>query len=184
MSLVNIMNQVLVEKPDEHIFDDYCIRLVDKVSPRGLNPELLDLACGIRGSPFVNAYASAFPNTKVFSLDIDHPDLGRLKAPRKICADAEKIPFRNQSFDMVWVGYNAFEFGILENEESYTIAREIRRILRPDGVFVFNHLNGQAETETKENLAKIGFEEITHLLRLTQSIPLRRYRHTDAYLVR
>ncbi len=189
MSLIARINQVLVEKPDEHIFDDYCVRLVDKVGLRGPNPVLLDLACGPASSPFVNAYASAFPHTKVFSLDIAQPDIRRLKASRKICADARKMPFKNNSFDMIWIGYNVFEYGIVGHDkftfdESYSVAKEVRRILKCGGAFVFNHLSGEAETETKENLAKIGFKEVTHLLRLSQNILPQGDRHTDAYLVR
>ncbi len=183
MSLVPRITQVLVEPPDENIWHEYFVGLVNRVGPIAQKPKLLDLACGHAGSGFVNEYASGFPDTEVFSLDMEPLVLNWLDAPRKICADARRIPFRDQSFDMVWDGYSVLELGILSDAESYFVAKEIRRILTPEGAFIFSHLNGRSEAETIENLVKIGFKKITHLLRLSQRVR-EGYRHRDSYLMR
>lgn len=183
MALTPIVNGVFVEPPDGDGWSEYNLRLAQRVGLNLRKINLLDLACGHANSMFVRVYADEFPDTVVFSLDIEPLVLGWLDAPRKICADARRLPFTNNSFDLVWDGYAVFGCGISKNTEAYRVAKEVRRILKPQGALIFNHYSTQDRSETIENLAEIGFKEITHLLRFSRGKP-QRDSHIDSYLIR
>lgn len=61
-------------------------------------------------------------------------------------ADAAQLPFADESFDLV-----ACQFGVMYFSDRRRAFAEIRRVLRPDGVFLFNvwdHLDSNELAET------------------------------------
>ena len=60
-------------------------------------------------------------------------DAGKAKAPGAtlVCADARELPMANGSFDVVVAG-----FGLRNVPEPHRALAEVRRVLRPGGVFV------------------------------------------------
>lgn len=61
-------------------------------------------------------------------------------------ADAQELPFADESFDLV-----ACQFGAMFFDDRRRAFAEVRRVLRPDGVFLFNvwdHLNSNELADT------------------------------------
>ncbi|TNF39945.1 MAG: ubiquinone/menaquinone biosynthesis methyltransferase, partial [Bacteroidetes bacterium] len=101
-------------------------------------PELiLDVATGT--ADFAIA-ATAIKGARVFGIDISEGmlDVGRIKIFKKgleerielIKADSEKLPFKNDTFDAAIVG-----FGVRNFENLKAGLNEIKRVLKPGGVF-------------------------------------------------
>ncbi|KAF0238740.1 MAG: ubiquinone/menaquinone biosynthesis [Prolixibacteraceae bacterium] len=101
-------------------------------------PELIiDVATGT--ADFAIA-ATAIKGARVFGIDISEGMLGvgRIKVLKKglkerielIKADSEKLPFKNDTFDAAIVG-----FGVRNFENLETGLTEIKRVLKPGGVF-------------------------------------------------
>ena len=91
---------------------------------------LLDLATG--SGVLAAALARACPGARVVGADFCVPMLCQAKAAgrldRLVAADAMRLPFTDESFDVVTVAFG------LRNMASYAGAlREMRRVLRPSG---------------------------------------------------
>jgi ubiquinone/menaquinone biosynthesis methyltransferase len=94
---------------------------------------LLDLCAGTLD--LTAMLARARPMDRVVAVDFAPAMLeaGRHKAPRAevIVADAAALPFEDRSFAAVVCG-----FGVRNLADPQAVAREVRRVLRPGGVFV------------------------------------------------
>lgn len=94
--------------------------------PRGA--KILDLACGTGDFSRLAAEGGA----QATSADLTHGMLAN--APdleSRACADAHSLPFRDESFDAVFIGYGVRNFTELDQALD-----EIRRVLRPGGKLV------------------------------------------------
>lgn len=100
--------------------------------------QILDVGCG--GGFLSNALAES--GFKVIGLDASPESLRVAKAHdntnsvQYIEADAYKMPFPDQSFDVI----TAMDF--LEHVEDPTlVVKEVSRLLKPDGIFIFHTFN-------------------------------------------
>ncbi|MBI4980352.1 class I SAM-dependent methyltransferase [Candidatus Woesearchaeota archaeon] len=131
---------------------------------------LLDIGSGNEGSDFVNRYGREFPHVNITYLDSKLLySLEELDKPNKVCANATQMPFPDESFDIAYAGH-IISSGVLTDHwhlknESYQIAKEGHRVIKPGGLFVFTYCSGD-DVETLINLYKIGFKELEHLQRI------------------
>ncbi len=128
------------------LFDEVAARLADRLDDvRRQFQAILDL--GARGGVLARALAGRPPDTRSGDPLLVHADLApRLVAglPRAVVADAEALPFSN-GFDLVlscldlhWV--NDLPGALLQ----------VRRALRPDGLFLAAMLGGDTLVELRE----------------------------------
>lgn len=96
------------------------------------NAVVLDLASGT--GDFSHLVTQRLPGTRSIGVDITE---GMLQVARArglengVCGDATRLPFADQSFDGVFIGYGLRNFPSLE-----TALREIERVTRPGGLLV------------------------------------------------
>jgi len=96
------------------------------------NAIILDLASGT--GDFSHFLAQRLPSARAIGLDLTE---GMLQLARArglhdgVCGDATHLPFGDQSFDGVFIGYGLRNFPSLE-----TALREIERVTRPGGLLV------------------------------------------------
>jgi len=96
------------------------------------SPSLLDLACGT--GDFSLLAKRHWPGAKAVAVDITERmlQLARERGVSSgVCGDAGALPFRDASFDAVFIGYG------LRNFPDLALAvREIERVTRPGGMLV------------------------------------------------
>jgi demethylmenaquinone methyltransferase/2-methoxy-6-polyprenyl-1,4-benzoquinol methylase len=95
-------------------------------------PRVLDLACGT--GDFSRLVAEACPGATTVAADLTHRMLKLARnagvgAP--VCADAMRLPFPDQTFDAVFIGYGLRNFPGLSEALS-----EIRRVTKAGGALV------------------------------------------------
>lgn len=99
----------------------------------------LDLACGA-GRHLAVLRERGF---SAFGLDLSHPLLlhARQQAP-VVRGDMRVLPFRDGALDLVTSFFTSF--GYFEDPaDDRQVLREVRRVLRPGGVFAFDYLNAE-----------------------------------------
>jgi len=145
--------------------------------------KILDIGCASDGSDFIEGYIRNFPGVEAYYLSINPDVIKRLKFPNKVVADAAAMPFDDEIFDLAYAG-GIFPYGVSKNipdfavfyygeeagkDHPYKIAKEAYRVLKKNGLFVFDY----AGEETFVNLTEIGFIELElvqtqHILKLYQ----------------
>jgi demethylmenaquinone methyltransferase / 2-methoxy-6-polyprenyl-1,4-benzoquinol methylase len=96
------------------------------------NAVVLDLACGT--ADFSRLVTQVRPNARVVLLDLAFAMLERARASgfaNSVCGDGLRLPFPDNSFDAIFVGYGLRNFPGLE-----AALAEIRRVLKPGGQLV------------------------------------------------
>ena len=119
------------------IFEPYAEDLARRVA--ALDPSrVLEVAAGT--GVVTRALVRALPaSVKIIATDLNQPMLNRAAAvgtQRPVVwqqADAMKLPFDNASFDVV-----ACQFGVMFFPDKSRAYAEMRRVLRPGGVLLFN----------------------------------------------
>lgn len=138
-------------------FDDcdfvhrHCFKgLLDRAEPLRLDrPLVLDLGCATgRGS---RELAKHFRRARIVSLDASRPMLERARSTRsrfsrirEVQADARRLPFRTASFDVVWANLL-----LPWQSDPAPVFQEARRVLRPEGVFLFSSLGPDSFRELR-----------------------------------
>lgn len=105
--------------------------------PKKSNFEILETACGTgRTTRFVRL---TFPQANMTATDLSGPylkvaqkKLDDLKNINFLRADATNLPFKNETFDVV---YNVFLFHELPRAERIKVIEEAARVLKPGGHF-------------------------------------------------
>ena len=118
------------------LFDPYARDLVQRLE--GSAPsDILEIAAG---TGVVTAYlAETFPEARIVATDLNQAMLDvaaeRIRAPnvRFQTADAQALSFPDESFDAVLC-----QFGVMFFPDRVAAYREVRRVLRPGGSFLFN----------------------------------------------
>ncbi|MFQ6088848.1 MAG: class I SAM-dependent methyltransferase [Candidatus Methanofastidiosia archaeon] len=108
------------------------------------NLKILDLGCG-------TGLLSMFLSRKdLVGIDLSFK---MLKVAKKRCkvvqADIDHLPFRDSIFDLV------FSFTSLQNLPYYNVAiREVLRVLKKNGLFIFSILNKKSYLQVAEDVEK------------------------------
>ena len=98
-------------------------------------------------------------------------------------ADARAIPFRDESFDVVLFSFNGIDS--LDDDERQVVLGEVRRVLKPQGLFIYSRHNARflAKPEGNGGLRSIlgalrrGIRHATSSSRLTMYVRgMGRYR--------
>lgn len=85
----------------------------------------------------------------------------RSDAPMRTCGDAESLPFRDRSFGMVWSNLT------LHWTHLASVFKEVRRVLRPGGVFMFSTLGPDTLKELRASYAQAdGFDHVNRFVDL------------------
>lgn len=127
-------------------------RLLERLSLMKIKPmRILDLGTGT-GQCLPGLFAH-FRNAEVVALDIAWSMLERarkrgrwLRRPRCVCADAERLPFNDACFDLV--------FSNLTLQWCTDLAaalRELQRVLRPGGLLLFTTLGPDTLRELRDS---------------------------------
>ena len=114
-------------------------RLLDRVEFRRLEPaRILDLGCG-SGSTAA-ALKKTFRKARVLGLDLSPGMLAEARRKstltrpfRLLCADMARMPLAARSVDLVFA--NLSVLWVAQPEKLFA---EVRRVLRPDGMFLFS----------------------------------------------
>jgi demethylmenaquinone methyltransferase/2-methoxy-6-polyprenyl-1,4-benzoquinol methylase len=96
------------------------------------NAVILDLACGT--GDFAALAGTRYPGVRTVAADLTERMLGLARqrgAANAVCADAAALPFREGSFDAVFIGYGLRNFGNLT-----AALAEIERVTRTGGLLV------------------------------------------------
>ncbi len=96
------------------------------------HPVVLDLASGT--GDFSLLAARHYPESQTIAVDLTERMLQLARARglhSAVCADAAALPFADESFDCVFVGYGLRNFPNLKQA-----LREVRRVTRPGGMLV------------------------------------------------
>jgi ubiquinone/menaquinone biosynthesis C-methylase UbiE len=120
------------------LFDPYADDLARRVAAENLG-DVLELACGT-GILTRHLLANLSPATRIVATDLsdDMVDYarGKLGTSERLewrQANAMELPFANASFDAV-----VCQFGWMFMPDKAVAVREVRRVLRPGGTFLFN----------------------------------------------
>lgn len=119
------------------IFEPYAADLATRLNARRLS-RVLEIAAGT--GVVTRALASALPESvSIVATDLNQPMLdqavtvGTKRAVEWRQADAMHLPFDDATFDAV-----VCQFGVMFFPEKVKAFSEARRVLKPEGVFVFN----------------------------------------------
>ena len=119
------------------IFAPYAADLARRVAKRRAG-RVLEIAAGT--GAVTRELARALPETTaIVATDLNPPMLdhaaavGTVRPVQWRQADAQKLPFEDESFDVV-----ACQFGVMFFPDKALAFAEARRVLRPGGVFLFN----------------------------------------------
>lgn len=94
---------------------------------------ILDLGCSCGGS--VAGLRQRFPAAWLFGLDAEPAMLRQVKGMPVVTARAQSLPLRAESVDLVWSNLLLHWL-----EERASALAEIRRVLKPGGLFLFSTL--------------------------------------------
>jgi ubiquinone/menaquinone biosynthesis C-methylase UbiE len=128
------------------IFEPYAVDLANRIA--SLAPhDVLETAAGT--GVLTRAVASRLPaSTRIVATDLNQPMLDQAARRQQAGsvewkqADALALPFGDRSFDVI-----ACQFGVMFFPDKVKAYREARRILRPEGRFVFNVWDRISENE-------------------------------------
>jgi SAM-dependent methyltransferase len=133
------------------IFAPYAVDLADRVRQKAVT-RVLEIAAGTGVA--TRALAAALPATvPIVATDLNPAMLERAAAvgtPRAVewrQADAMQLPFPDASFDAV-----VCQFGAMFFPDKPKAFAEVRRVLRPGGVFVFNVWDRIADNEVADEV--------------------------------
>ena len=128
------------------IFRPYAVDLVGRLLSRPL-ARVLEIAAGT--GVVTRAMASMLPeNVSIVATDLNQPMidhaslLGTHRAVEWRQANAMELPFKNATFDAV-----VCQFGVMFFPKKSRAYSEVRRVLRPEGVFIFNVWDRLEENE-------------------------------------
>jgi malonyl-CoA O-methyltransferase len=131
-------------------------RLLERLDLMKLEPaRVLDLGCGT--GHCLPGLMSRYKRAEFVALDIAHPMLvqarkrGRwLRRPRCVCADAERLPFEDGAFDLVFS--NLMLQWCVDIDATFT---ELQRVLRPGGLLLFTSFGPDTLKELRNSWAQV-----------------------------
>ncbi|MCU7960081.1 MAG: malonyl-ACP O-methyltransferase BioC [gamma proteobacterium symbiont of Bathyaustriella thionipta] len=138
-------------------------RMLQRLQLVRLQPQrILDLGSGT--AALAPQLMKQYPRAQLFALDFAEAMLhqarkrGRWrKRPLCVCADMDSLPFADESFDLLWS--NA---AIQWSGDAQTLMAEIKRILKPGGLFHFSTFGPMTLWELREAWAQVDQQPHVH----------------------
>lgn len=149
---------------DEHAIlqQEVAVRLLKRLDWLRVIPQvMLDIGAGT-GAPTA-ALMSYFPEADMLALDVSIGMLQRVKKkrwirhrPKIICGDSQQLPIASQSVDLVFSNLSFQWCSCLD-----TVFREVRRVLKSDGVLLFSTLGPDTLKELRASW--VGVDAYPHV---------------------
>lgn len=138
-------------------------RLLDHLEPMRLQPKvILDLGSAIGYT--AKLLKKRYPKATIVSIDIAENMLREAKRkggwfhkPLCVCGDIERLPFQKSSIDLIFS--NLALSWCLDLPSTF---QQIRRSLRPDGLFLFSTLGPDTLKELRESWMSVDDNVHTH----------------------
>lgn len=137
---------------------EICHRMMERLALIRIHPDaILDLGAGTgNGTQLLKKY---YPQAHIISLDLASKMLSHsayLKNDARICADAASLPIANNSMDLV---FSNLMLPWCNDPE--TVFREVHRILKPNGLFLFSTFGPDTLKELRFSWARV--EDLPHV---------------------
>jgi len=141
-------------------------RLLERLDLMRLQPQrILDLGSGT--GYCIDGLFGRYRKADVVALDIAHPMLRRarrrgrwLRRPRCVCADAERLPFPDNSFDLVFS--NLMLQWCVDLDTAFG---ELRRVIRPGGLLLFSSFGPDTLKELRASWREVdGYAHVNTFL--------------------
>ncbi len=134
-SLPSVMDQSFPRSINEVIHKVHLNEILSVIPPGRIR--CLDVGCGYGRLAY--AVAKLRPNARIDGIDIA-PAFVKLfnqkmqESGKAVTADARKLPYKSQSFDMVWMVVSLMYFS--DREDQRRVVKEIYRVLKPGGTIL------------------------------------------------
>ena len=139
-------------------FEPYALDLVERIQNTGLE-NILEIACGT-GRVTKHLASKLSPTTALIATDLNK-DMLRVaesivtsKNIKWQVADAHELPFEGDTFDLV-----ICQYGVMFFQDKPKALREINRVLKPGGNFIFNTWN-ELQYNALSQMAQTVLEEV------------------------
>jgi len=139
--------------------NEVCQRLLEKLDIVKISPRLI-LDAGTGTGSAIPGLFERYKKSQLVALDLSENMLsqaarhgGLFRSPLRVCADIEKLPFANDSFDLVFSSLSMQWCNDLN-----AALLEAWRVLKPGGLFVFTTFGPDTLKELKQSWAAIDDE--------------------------
>ena len=142
--------------------NEVCKRLLEKLDIVKINPEFI-LDAGAGTGKAIPALFERYKKAQVVALDLSEKMLGKsgqqggfFRAPHLVCADIERLPFADDTFDLVFSSLSMQWCNDLN-----AALLEAKRVLKPGGLFVFSTFGPDTLKELRYSWNKV--DDINHV---------------------
>lgn len=138
-------------------YQEVAQRLLSKLEFIKINPErVLDLGCG-SGSLLLEL-SVLYPQAQIIGVDLSYEMLQEAKQKNLVQADATFLPFPNDSVELV-----ISNLMLPWCNDLVSVFQEVKRVLKPEGIFLFSTLGPDTLKELRAAWAKIDNEPHVHV---------------------
>lgn len=136
---------------------EVCERLQEKLDVVKISPQMI-LDAGTGTGSAIPSLFSRYKKAQVVALDLSENMLEKtiahgsfLRAPHRVCADVECLPFADDSFDLVFSSLSLQWCNDLN-----AAFLEAKRVLKPGGLFVFSTFGPDTLKELRQSWATVS----------------------------
>ena len=163
---IQVFNQAQVRRAFDRAADRYeqfavlqnevCNRLLEKLEIVKITPKFI-LDAGAGTGKAIPALFDRYKKAQVVALDLSENMLeqssrhgGFFRSPHLVCADIEKLPFADDSFDLIFSSLSMQWCNDLD-----AALLEAKRVLKPGGLFVFSTFGPDTLKELRHSWAQV-----------------------------
>ena len=136
--------------------NEVCNRLLEKLEVVNIKPQLI-LDAGAGTGAAIPALLSRYRKARLVALDLSENMLhkssrhgGLFRSPHLVCADIERLPFSDNTFDLVFSSLSMQWCNDLN-----AALLEAKRVLKPGGLFVFTTFGPDTLKELRHSWSKV-----------------------------